>query len=100
MPANDPLKTSRSLLCRLRDWRDHQAWISFLKRYGAGIKTTCRQAGLKPDAAEEVELCVLGKLPRRLRDFVYDPCRTFRGWLRQIVGAKRSTTTGNWRGPP
>ena len=85
MPANDPPKTSRSLLCRLRDWRDHQAWITFLKRYRAGIQTTCRQAGLGPAAAEEVELRVLGKLPRRLRVFVYDPSRTFRGWLRRLV---------------
>ncbi len=82
---NESLKTSRSLLCRLRDWRDHQAWITFLKRYGAGIEATCRHAGLHADAAEEVEQRVLCKLALRLRSFVYDPSRTFRGWLRQLV---------------
>src|SRR5579871_1576418 len=85
MPGNDPLKTSRSLLCRLRDWRDHQAWITFMKRYDALIQATCRRSGLEPEAAEEVGQRVLCKLTVRLRDFVYDPARTFRGWLRQLV---------------
>jgi RNA polymerase sigma factor (sigma-70 family) len=85
MPGNDPLKTSQSLLCRLRDWRDHQAWITLVKRYDALIQATCRRSGLEPDAAEEVGQRVLCKLAPRLRDFVYDPARTFRGWLRQLV---------------
>jgi RNA polymerase sigma-70 factor (ECF subfamily) len=85
MAAHNSLKTSRSLLCRLRDWRDHQAWILFLKRYGPGIQATSCRAGLGPDRAEEVTQRVLCKLALRLRHFVYDPSRTFRGWLTQLV---------------
>jgi RNA polymerase sigma factor (sigma-70 family) len=85
MPNNDPQKTSRSLLCRLKDWRDHQAWITFLKRYGDGIGTACRRHGLPPDAAAEVKDRVLFKLPLRLRKFVYEPKLTFRGWLGRLV---------------
>jgi RNA polymerase sigma factor (sigma-70 family) len=85
MPINDPQKTSHSLLCRLKDWQDHQAWITFFKRYGTDIGMTCRRAGLPADDAAEVRDRVLFKLPLRLREFVYDPKRTFRGWLGRLV---------------
>jgi len=85
MATHDLPKTSPLLLRQLRDWRDQQAWLQFLRSYGPGIRATSRQAGLGQDDAEEVAQRVFWKLALRMRDFVYDPGRTFRAWLRQMI---------------
>jgi RNA polymerase sigma factor (sigma-70 family) len=85
MMSIDPMKTSASLLGQLQDWQNQRAWAAFVERYRPLIQKTCCQAGLTPDAVDEVVQQVLCKLSERLRHFVYDPGRSFRGWLGLLV---------------
>jgi RNA polymerase sigma-70 factor (ECF subfamily) len=83
----DPIsQTSPTLLGRLRqDPNDEQAWQSFVARYGPKIYGWCKQWRLQDVDAEDVTQNVLLGLARKLRTFVYDPQRSFRGWLRTVT---------------
>jgi RNA polymerase sigma-70 factor (ECF subfamily) len=73
-------------LARLRqDPTDQAAWDAFVERYGRHIYRWCRQWKLQDADAEDVTQNVLAKLARRLRDFYYDPSRSFRGWLKTVA---------------
>jgi len=80
------LRTRASLLLRLRqEPNDPKAWEEFVRRYGDQIFAWCRQWRLQPADASDVTQNVLLKLAHRLRTFVYDPERRFRGFLRTIA---------------
>lgn len=86
MGSNPDSPTSPTLLGRLRqDPSDETAWQAFVERYGPDIYAWCRQRGLREADAEDVAQNVLLLLARKLRSFVYDPSRTFRGWLRTVT---------------
>ncbi len=77
------LSTRISLLIRVRQEPiDEGAWNEFVERYGPLIWTWCRQWGLQAADADDVSQIVLLKLAHHLRNFVYDPSRRFRGFLR------------------
>jgi RNA polymerase sigma-70 factor (ECF subfamily) len=78
--------TSRTLLARLRnDPSNEAAWDEFVEHYGRHIYRWCRQWGLQDADAEDVAQEILLKLARKLRDFVYDPKSSFRGWLKTVA---------------
>ena len=81
------LPTTRvTLLARLRqDPTDEAAWGAFVERYGRHIYRWCRQWKLQNADAEDVTQEILAKLARKLRDFHYDPARSFRGWLKTVA---------------
>lgn len=80
------LRTRSSLLHRLHLWPDDQAaWGQFVDRYGPQIYDWCRHWGLQAADAEDVTQTVLLKLADKMRDFVYDPSRRFRGWLQVLT---------------
>jgi RNA polymerase sigma-70 factor (ECF subfamily) len=85
--AGAPLPTTRvTLLARLRqDPTDEAAWGAFVERYGRHIYRWCRQRKLQDADAEDVTQDILVKLSRKLRDFSYDPSRSFRGWLKTLA---------------
>ena len=63
MPDEDPLKTSLTLLDRLRrDPKDQAAWSEFVARYGPRILQWCRGWGLQESDAQDVTQDVLLKL--------------------------------------
>jgi RNA polymerase sigma-70 factor (ECF subfamily) len=82
-----PLPTTRvTLLSRLRqDPTDQAAWEVFVERYGRHIYRWCRQWKLQDADAEDVTQDILMKLAQKLRAFVYDPSRSFRGWLKTLA---------------
>ena len=82
-----PLPTTRvTFLARLRqDPADQAAWGSFVERYGRHIYRWCRLWKLQDADAEDVTQDILTKLAQKLRDFRYDPARSFRGWLKTIA---------------
>jgi RNA polymerase sigma factor (sigma-70 family) len=80
--------TNPTLLNRLGDWRDHEAWIDFVTRYDPVIRLTCRQYRLSAENADEVSQKVWIDLARRMRTFRYDPGKTFRGWLRRLCQSR------------
>lgn len=64
---------------------DEAAWRAFLERYEPMIRGWCRYLRLNDVDAEEVLARILLKLVVKLRTFVYDPSRLFRGWLWTLV---------------
>src|SRR5262249_44663112 len=76
--------TSASLLGRLRDLNDAQAWHAFQARYTPRLLTWCGSKGLQPADAEDVTQEVLTRVARCMQTFVYDSGRNFSGWLRVV----------------
>jgi RNA polymerase sigma-70 factor (ECF subfamily) len=86
MPDDDPLRTSLTLLSRLRqDPKDQAAWSDFVERYGPRILQWCRGWRLQESDAQDVTQDVLLKLNGLMATFVYDPSGSFRGWLKTLT---------------
>jgi RNA polymerase sigma-70 factor (ECF subfamily) len=86
MASEGPGPTSPTLLGRLgRVPADHAAWGEFAERYGRKIYGWCRRWGLQEADAEDVTQDVLLRLARKMRDFRYDPARSFRAWLKTVT---------------
>jgi RNA polymerase sigma factor (sigma-70 family) len=80
--------TSASLLGRLhQNPGDPGAWKDFVNRYGGKIYLWCRGWNLQDADAQDVTQNVLIEISRKMRTFVYDPSRSFRGWLRTLAHA-------------
>ena len=79
-------ETRMTLLSRLRkDPTNEVAWGEFVEHYGRKVFGWCRKWHLQEADAEDVTQNVLVKLAEKMRDFVYDPSRSFRGWLKTIT---------------
>lgn len=78
--------TSPSLLARVRDPADQQAWRELEARYGELILRYARRRGMQPSDAEDVRQMVWIDLARGLRNFEYDSKRgRFRDYLGRVV---------------
>ena len=78
--------THPSLLSRLRDPRDADAWREFENRYRDLIRRYCRKRGLQLADAEDVCQLVFLALARVLPGFRFDPARgRFRDYLGRVV---------------
>ena len=80
--------TNPTLLNRLGDWRDHEAWVDFVTRYDPVIRLSSRRYRLDADSTEELCQRVWIELARRMRTYRYDPGKTFRGWLRRLCQSR------------
>src|SRR5262245_6442348 len=101
--ADAPLPTTHlTLLTRLRHDRfDQSAWDEFVERYGRHIYRWCRRWKLQDADAEDLTQNILVKLTQHLRDFAYDPSRSFRGWLKTVAHhAWRDFEDGRRHAPP
>jgi RNA polymerase sigma factor (sigma-70 family) len=78
--------TRQSLLLRLRDHQDHEAWTQFVDLYAPLIYDYARQRRLQDaDAADLTQLC-LRRFAASVGRLEYDPQRgSFRGWLFTLV---------------
>jgi RNA polymerase sigma factor (sigma-70 family) len=86
MNSSSNSQTSPTLLGRLRqEPADQAAWEQFVERYGRQVYGWCRQSKLQDADAEDVTQMVLVRLAQRMRSFVYDPSKSFRGWLRTLT---------------
>jgi RNA polymerase sigma-70 factor (ECF subfamily) len=78
--------TRITLLSRLRhDPTNEAAWAEFVQHYGGKIYGWCRKWNLQEADAQDVTQTVLLKLSQRLREFTYDPSRSFRAWLKTLT---------------
>src|SRR5580765_1744993 len=78
--------TRASLLLRLRDPQDHEAWVEFVTLYEPVTYRLLRRNGLQDadaqDVMQELFLAVSRSIDR------WDPVRergSFRGWLRRVA---------------
>jgi RNA polymerase sigma-70 factor (ECF subfamily) len=86
MTTESALVTSASLLAQLRQGQtDHAAWAEFVRRYGPLIHGWCRRWKLQEADAEDVTQAVLLRLAAKMRDFSYDPARSFRAYLKTLA---------------
>src|SRR5262245_33259046 len=84
MESDSASKTRLSLLARLKqDDQDPSAWNEFVARYGPRIQAWCRHWNLQ--SADDVTQMVLVRPAVKMRGFVSDPSRSFRGWLRTLT---------------
>jgi RNA polymerase sigma-70 factor (ECF subfamily) len=78
--------TRITLLGRLRrDPTNQAAWGEFVEHYGRKIYGWCRKWCLQEADAQDVTQNVLLKLAQKLREFTYDPSRSFRAWLKTLT---------------
>jgi hypothetical protein len=95
MPDDDPLRTSVTLLGRLRrDPKDQAAWNDFVARYGPRILQWCRGWNLQESDSQDVAQEVLLKLNGLMARFVYDPSGSFRGWLKTLDASRLARPPG------
>jgi RNA polymerase sigma-70 factor (ECF subfamily) len=86
MVRADDSGTRITLLGRLRrDPTNQAAWGEFVEQYGPKIYGWCRTWGLQEADAQDVTQNVLLKLAQRLREFQYDPARSFRAWIKTLT---------------
>ena len=84
------MDTPASLLQRLRQPAEQQAWARFVELYTPVLYAWARRLGLRDaDAADLIQEVFL-QLVRKLPEFTYDRHRSFRAWLRTV-------TLNKWR---
>ena len=82
----DPPSTRLSLLVRLRDLNDADAWRQFVELYAPLVYHYAHRRGLQDADAADVTQDVLQAVASGMEHFRYDPERgTFRGWLFTLV---------------
>jgi RNA polymerase sigma-70 factor (ECF subfamily) len=75
-------ETRASLLVRIRDGRDQDAWRQFLHVYGPVVYSFARKRGLQDADAADLMQDVMRSVAKAAQDLNYDPRKgTFRGWL-------------------
>lgn len=95
--TNSP-ETQPSLLARLRDTGDEQAWSRFVDLYGPLIYNYLRGQGLQDADVADLTQDILRQVASAAKNFEYDPSRgTFRGWLFTVV---RNRLRTHWRQEP
>jgi RNA polymerase sigma-70 factor (ECF subfamily) len=83
-----------SLLLRLRDARDQEAWRQFVDLYAPLVYAYARKQGLQDADAADLSQNVLVAVAGAVGRLEYDPSRgAFRNWLFTVVRRKLS----NWR---
>ena len=90
MSQNDSIFATRStLLGRLKDLDNQQAWQEFFDVYWVLLFNFARRAGLNEADAEEVVMDTVETVARKIEDFEYNRQRgRFKGWLLTIVRFK------------
>jgi len=91
--------TSATLLLRLQDLEDHEAWAAFVERYAPVVFSWCRRFSLQDSDAANVTQDVLVKLMRSMRSFRYEPGKgRFRGWLKTVTANAVRDLARSWEG--
>jgi len=85
----EPPLTRVSLLTRIKDGSDVDAWREFVQLYGPVVYGFARKRGLQDADAADLMQEVLRSVARNADKMEYDPRRgTFRGWLYTVTRNK------------
>ncbi|OWK47176.1 RNA polymerase sigma factor [Fimbriiglobus ruber] len=85
----EPPLTRVTLLTRLKDGGDADAWREFVRLYGPVVYGFARKRGLQDADAADLMQEVLRSVARNAEKMEYDPKRgTFRGWLYTVTRNK------------
>jgi RNA polymerase sigma-70 factor (ECF subfamily) len=87
--ADGSLVTRPSLLLRVRDSQDRDAWNHFVEAYTPLVFNFCRSRGLQSADAADVAQDVMTSAASALPRFEYEPGRgRFRDWLYRVTRSK------------
>jgi RNA polymerase sigma-70 factor (ECF subfamily) len=82
----ESVTTRPSLLARIKDARDRQAWAEFVEIYAPLVYGYAQKHGLQDADAADLTQEVLSAVARSAPRLNYDPARgSFRGWLFTVV---------------
>lgn len=97
----DPHVTHPSLLVRLRDLHNVEAWEQFVEIYTPLVYSFCFQHGLQDADAADISQEVMRAVAQAISRFEYDPQRgRFRAWLLAITRNKlKRFMAKKWRQP-
>ena len=85
----EPPATRVTLLARIKDGQDVDAWREFLDLYGPVVYRFARNRGLQDADAADLMQDVMRSVARNASRMDYDPKRgTFRGWLYTVTRNK------------
>lgn len=80
------MPTRASLLIRIRNRDDVDAWAQFHDLYGPLLYRYARARGLKREDIEDIRATCYEAIVRQIQDFRYDPAKgRFKAWLRTLV---------------
>jgi RNA polymerase sigma-70 factor (ECF subfamily) len=79
------ITTPVSLLQKLRRPEDGRAWEEFVELYTPLLLAWARKLGLQDADATDLVQNVFVLLLRKMPEFVYDPGKSFRAWLRTVA---------------
>jgi RNA polymerase sigma-70 factor, ECF subfamily len=82
--------TPPSLLERVRERSDQEAWARFVQLYTPLVFALGRKCGLQAEDAADLTQDVFATLLEQMPTFKYDQKRSFRAWLRTV-------TLNRWR---
>ena len=78
--------TSPSLLLRIRNYEDHEAWDQFVDVYTPVIRAYCFQRRLQDNDTDDIVQDVMTSISKSIHSFNYDPAKgKFRAWFGTIV---------------
>ena len=81
--------TSPSLLIRVRNPNDDEAWDEFSSIYTSIIRDYCMQRQLQPNDVDDVVQDVMASVFTSIRKFDYDPSKgRFRAWFGTVAANK------------
>jgi RNA polymerase sigma-70 factor (ECF subfamily) len=85
--AIDSMQTTQwSLIVRLQDPRDQEAWMTFSENYHAAIMQSLLRKGLMQQDAEDIAQQVMMSVANTLSKRPHDPDRAkFRTWLERVI---------------
>src|SRR5690348_10326975 len=79
--------TSGSLLIKIRDPQDYEAWYEFYNRYEPIIHRVALSRGLSDSEAQDVVQETMLSVKNKIGQFEYDPVKgKFKSWLMTLVG--------------
>lgn len=79
-------ETRASLLVRLKDQADHEAWYQFAEIYRPVVFRLARLRGMQPADAEDLAQQVLASVARSVEHWQIDSSRArFRTWLSRVA---------------
>lgn len=88
-------QTQATLLVRIRDAHDREAWELFVDLYAPLVYGFLRKRGLQDADAADLTQDVLRQVSEKAKNWEYDPRRgTFRSWLFTVV---QNRLTDHWR---
>lgn len=82
-------QTRKTLLLRIKDADDGDAWSEFVELYTPLVFSFCRKRGLAEHDASDVTQEVMRSVARAIEGFDYDPEKgTFRSWFFTVTRSK------------